>query len=849
MSDIFYAISHRDKEKDFEEEQQYKSKNDAILNYSNHIKAVSDNKGSELFPFDCFLYKVDSEGNSLGCEKITINEDAALNESLFLEEANKEKSKQEVLDDISHSLEEEGLKYHLSSGDLKKFLDGTDKSLCLGSFKKEDYNKAYKTIKGSVPDNYKVSKDNYFTIFISTKENNTNESIVEATSVSNDIYKRYEHYIKWCRMDDGKYCSVDAVLPIETEKGILFATARLNEKEALDVLKNLNDNNTIDRSNGEGYFNVTVTMEPDKDGVYMYYAHTDECPCENISNESAISETLETKLTRPLIGSKVTLYHGSIEKFNIIEPMTNNIGTRVSSVRKSSFWTMYKNGAILFAVGNLLKSKNRDILSVFDLSNMKLLIDSKSKSEVITFLSTNCAYLYEVTVDSKIVGRGHNRELDEYTLDRPVKPDKIYKLFYNNYKDMIEFVTDSVINNMIIDIKKNLKGIDNSNLLDRLVYHSPKETRNIRKDLKNSLKGDIEEINEQFVKAKDCYPVYLVTSFTYTPLGQIISSIQNSNVSHACISLDPSLDKMYTFSSDIKNLSGGLRVESIKEYIAYNKKSKIQISVIFLKKKDYTKLKSVIDLMLSSKDKFSYSFKGLAEVLFRKTNVKDYEMICSEFVSRVLYAINVDVSEGKGMNLVSPKDIYALHTKNTKVYNIYDGFASEYNEDNMKKIISNMISRSEYIKENGDETLTEELSILETKEFPVDFDAQGNLIIKNYKKLNFEAEYSTSHKLLKIYNDSNNIEGMKYELSKLWFLNAVLEKKIYSDPTEEELMMYSKVRARILNDFNTYLKVVLKSEPNFNFTEYYHNSPFSDVKIKINGTLITGLAKLLKQIL
>lgn len=158
-----------------------------------------------------------------------------------------------------------------------------------------------------------------------------------------------------------------------------------------------------------------------------------------------------------------------------------------------------------------------------------------------------------------------------------------------------------------------------------------------------------------------------------------------------------------------------------------------------------------------------------------------------------------------------------------------------------------------YIKSEGNlSKFKDELNesvIFEAKEFPVDFEEDGSLIIKNYKKLDFEAEYSKSHKLLMIYSKTENIEGIKYELSKLWFMNVVLEKRIYSNPPEDKLKEYTKVRARILNDFNKYLKYVLEKEPDFNFTEYYNNSPFSDVSIKIPGSLISGLIQLLKQIL
>ncbi|MCK9198935.1 MAG: hypothetical protein M0P49_04965, partial [Bacilli bacterium] len=58
-----------------------------------------------------------------------------------------------------------------------------------------------------------------------------------------------------------------------------------------------------------------------------------------------------------------------------------------------------------------------------------------------------------------------------------------------------------------------------------------------------------------------------------------------------------------------------------------------------------------------------------------------------------------------------------------------------------------------------------------------------------------------------------------------------------------------KARAKILNDFNKYLKVVLKDDVEFNFTEYYNDSPFSDATTKINASTLKYSGDLIKSIL
>ena len=137
----------------------------------------------------------------------------------------------------------------------------------------------------------------------------------------------------------------------------------------------------------------------------------------------------------------------------------------------------------------------------------------------------------------------------------------------------------------------------------------------------------------------------------------------------------------------------------------------------------------------------------------------------------------------------------------------------------------------------------------EAREFPVQFDKDGSLIIRNIKKLNFEEEYQKSHKLLLSYDKTKNYEGMKYELSKLWYINIELERRIYnSNRDESKLNEYTRVRARILNDFNKYIKVVNNNENDFNFSEYYEEGPFNDGSMKLRKSTLEYLGHYLKQL-
>ena len=137
--------------------------------------------------------------------------------------------------------------------------------------------------------------------------------------------------------------------------------------------------------------------------------------------------------------------------------------------------------------------------------------------------------------------------------------------------------------------------------------------------------------------------------------------------------------------------------------------------------------------------------------------------------------------------------------------------------------------------------------ITEAKDFPIQFDNSGNLLIAKSGDVDFEEEYSDSHKLLLAYEKSNNLNGMKYELCKLWYLNSLIERKIYAKGDKSKDLY--KVRARILNDFNKYLAIVNEQDKGFNFREYYSKTPFDDATIKVRSSTIKHTAAYIKNIL
>lgn len=146
----------------------------------------------------------------------------------------------------------------------------------------------------------------------------------------------------------------------------------------------------------------------------------------------------------------------------------------------------------------------------------------------------------------------------------------------------------------------------------------------------------------------------------------------------------------------------------------------------------------------------------------------------------------------------------------------------------------------------------EQTSILnEVKQFPIEFDKDGNLIIYKARtgSLSYGDEIDDSVQLLETYRNQSNIEGIKYELAKLWYINDCIEKNLKKRLKNEQYKELIDTRAVCLNVFKLNLDFVMKAEKGFNFSDYYNSTPFSDSSIKITSNTLKHTMKAIKGLL
>lgn len=100
-----------------------------------------------------------------------------------------------IIKSLEDILKKENIKLNVSKNGewgINNFKSGKSNSLCLGSYKKEDYDKVYKIVKDALPDNYKVSKDNYYTLFIRAKKAVKESEEIPYDKITNDATSAIE---------------------------------------------------------------------------------------------------------------------------------------------------------------------------------------------------------------------------------------------------------------------------------------------------------------------------------------------------------------------------------------------------------------------------------------------------------------------------------------------------------------------------------------------------------------------------------------------------------------------------------------------------------------------------------
>ena len=209
----------------------------------------------------------------------------------------------------------------------------------------------------------------------------------------------------------------------------------------------------------------------------------------------------------------------------------------------------------------------------------------------------------------------------------------------------------------------------------------------------------------------DIVPIYVVLFSNNGSFSKLIRKATGSDYSHATITLDPSLNDMYSFSDIpltrskfILTSTAGFTRESIYGPM-YAHNLYFTVLICFVTRDQREEVRKKIEYFKKNWNKYQYNDIGLIQYYFNKTNTnnhderKKFKWFCSEFVS---YMLNTASIPGFDDIMEAPQDL--------KDMNFYAD-SVDYTIPSFKKtdlILRTKIAKQKFLKEKAMNDLAEE---------------------------------------------------------------------------------------------------------------------------------------------
>lgn len=170
--------------------------------------------------------------------------------------------------------------------------------------------------------------------------------------------------------------------------------------------------------------------------------------------------------------------------------------------------------------------------------------------------------------------------------------------------------------------------------------------------------------------------IYVILSQTGSIVSKIIHIFSHRKYNHASLSLDDSLDKMYSFARKYTHCPfiGAFVTESKgKGTLKYFKDTECVVLEMEVSEDTFEKISARVEDMLKNSDKYKYNYKGLFAGIIKKHYTVENKYYCSEFVKSVLEDSGA-IEKGKISEIAYPHEFLSLE----KAVKIYEGKLNDY---------------------------------------------------------------------------------------------------------------------------------------------------------------------------
>lgn len=215
--------------------------------------------------------------------------------------------------------------------------------------------------------------------------------------------------------------------------------------------------------------------------------------------------------------------------------------------------------------------------------------------------------------------------------------------------------------------------------------------------------NDDDLLDEAVSENSKLYPVYVVLIHSGTLVSNAIKKVSKAEFSHASISFDSTLKRMYSFArKDPKNpFAGGFRYESIGEgFYTQEKMDKTPFAIYLVPCTKYQieKMKKRLKYFIENESKFTFDFIGLFKNYFGIVANPKMKWFCSRFVADILNAgANNKKKFIKEPSLMDPEDF----KKTDFARFVCGGMLGSYNQKETDQITKGILKSEVLLRKQG----------------------------------------------------------------------------------------------------------------------------------------------------
>lgn len=394
-----------------------------------------------------------------------------------------------------------------------------------------------------------------------------------------------------------------------------------------------------------------------------------------------------------------------------------------------------------------------------------------------------------------------------------------------------------------------------------------------------------DRMNESAHEDTKLYPVYIMLMHSGTVLANTIKKMTNSQFSHCSISFDSSMTQMYSFGRkfDMNPFIGGFKKEDIRSEFFKNKQIPYALYVVPYTQDQIAAMKKRLDYFVKNATKFRYDFTGLLKNYFGIADNPEYKWFCSRFVADILNAGRPSPEPYiVEPSLMKPEDFRYTTFAQYVTGGYLNNYHQKFVENVTKRILRTEMLKQQKITKIEDQfnetaygfdrdnpwvvdVLNYQLTVMDEstvdtfmqylQSFKIRFNKNGDIIITRREYDQLDIHFRNSLKMIKAHEKAGNVDGVKDELCKIYYMIELINKYYLRDDIKNMRSNAKDVRkdmldlrSVMLNVFQQHLKYVTTREPRFNFNNYYENSKYGK-KITIPQKVITSVGKAIVTVL